>query len=209
MLASKKMKIASLMAGLGMMLVTASAQAVPIQLTLLEGTNPSTNVFETNASGHISLGLVLDVTAFYNETTSAPLNSLLGFDMGIASSTGGLALEGITLSTGLGGFMEYAPGQFVNTNLNNPAVIGSNDFLLATLDIAKTAAGTLDLDILGTLWLANEPLSLDFLLDGLSLTGSIATAPVPEPGTWLLMGTGLALLIGLKRRKLLNGPTPV
>lgn len=63
--------------------------------------------------------------------------------------------------------------------------------------------GTVDIFHDGTLNVSVFSTGGDFYLDSsrLVVNGDNGTAPVPEPGTLLLMGTGLAGLVAVRRRK--------
>lgn len=81
----------------------------------------------------------------------------------------------------------------------------SGNITLASLTFSGIGLGTSLLDLTGTLDLGNmDPTTFEFILDPASAQGSImvaeAPAPIPEPGTWMLIGVGLVGLVGMRRK---------
>ncbi|ALC17817.1 hypothetical protein DSOUD_3092 [Desulfuromonas soudanensis] len=70
----------------------------------------------------------------------------------------------------------------------------SGSFTLASLNFTGIGLGTSPLTLTGELDLGNAG------LDPVNVAGSVTVAPVPEPGTFLLLGLGLAGIVGYRRR---------
>lgn len=84
--------------------------------------------------------------------------------------------------------------------------LGSYDFNLDSDTFGGTISGKYDLMLDGTLNVFIEPVFGDFYADWSKLTvhGDDGTAPVPEPATMLLLGTGLLAVAGTSRKKRLG-----
>lgn len=83
-------------------------------------------------------------------------------------------------------------GTFLPWDLLTEPLSGS--FTLASLNFTGIAPGTSPLTLTGDLDLGNAG------LDSVNAAGSVTVAPVPEPGTFLLLGLGLAGIVGYRRR---------
>lgn len=111
--------------------------------------------------------------------------------------------EGTFLSTG--GTTFYVPGTVNNTlgrvNLTANSLLGvlpgvSGNGVLASLNFNATSVGS------SVLQLADVVLLDADLLDIQAQTQGISVSVIPEPGTWLMFGLGLAAVGGLVRRRM-------
>lgn len=124
----------------------------------------------------------------------------LSFDPSVLQATG--STEGAFLPTG--GTTFFSPGSFDNTlgvySFTVGTLIGALPGVngagtLATLSFDVAAAGVSSLTL-------SDVVLLDSALAEIpaQLQGGVVTA-VPEPGTWLMFGLGLAGVAGLARRR--------
>ena len=87
--------------------------------------------------------------------------------------------------------------------INQPGLIGDGffDFSYTSAEYGWSIAGLLQLNFLGTLDVTINSIYGDFYLDQSTLVADGATAPVPEPATMLLLGTGLLGLVAFGRKR--------
>jgi hypothetical protein len=93
--------------------------------------------------------------------------------------------------------------------IGDPDTVTRYDFTLEDAEIGWTLIGLADINYDGTLHLAIQRTRGDFYVDWSRITasgekwddGPSGSAPVPEPATMLLLGTGLAGMAAARRRK--------
>ncbi|GAB6907349.1 putative Secreted protein containing PEP-CTERM bacterial domain [Desulfosarcina cetonica] len=94
---------------------------------------------------------------------------------------------------------------FVETAfISQPGIIGDGfyNFSYTSETYGWSLAGLIQLNLLGTLDVTVTSVFGDFYLDYSILTANGESAPVPEPATMLLLGTGLVGLAGASRKKI-------
>jgi len=195
----------------------ASISLVPNSQNVALGANFSVDVMVSGLAANQSVG---------------GASFLLGFDSSILQGTGftldpdakmGFALDPVSndfgSSFGAGGTSPFEGFFLADVSLNDAALqaLQGSGFRLATLNFTAIASG------FSPLTLAVEPTQGIFLSDGLgaalptqAVNGSVCVgnaaggpndacnvAAVPEPGTMLLLGSGLAALVRNRRRKAL------
>jgi len=187
---------------LGIVFMTSAAHAIALSV------NPiSQNVLLGN-----SVGVTLDISGLGD--SSAP--SLGVFDLDLIFDPTILAFNNVIFGDpilgdqldifGLGSFFTHdatTPGMvnLFELSLDDEADLNNYQaasFSLATLTFNTLGTGTssLGLSIKSLGDASGDPLVLDTLNNG-SVT---ATAPVPEPSTWLLLFSGLIGMVGIKRK---------
>lgn len=112
--------------------------------------------------------------------------------------------SGVTFGTSLAGYLNVYSSDPVAGTINlagidisaNPITNGT--FLLATLVFSGTGVGSSAIELLGT---SSYLLSTSMLEENFAPANSeVTVAPVPEPGTLLLLGAGLAVGYLVRRR---------
>jgi PEP-CTERM motif len=169
------------------------------------GTGPQafSGVTWTSTNGFIQGGSVFGYTGGYgfigNGFWDGGLGPMAGTNDPDSSS---MTFTFATPVTGVGGFINYAPGAG-----RGPTTIfaydSANNLLGSTVLTFSTGGGTNTGQFHG--FLMNSPSISSFTLQGnyVGLTNLTvdATAPVPEPGTLVLFGTGACLLVARLRKR--------
>ena len=160
--------------------------------------------FDAGPSTTVTVNDPFTVSLYLDSGATAPVTSQL-FGYAFNATDNGLTTNGVT---GNGSYLDLGSNPvYENNYLANIFVPGSmavidpnspTDVFLAAFELVATAAGEFQLDVSGIASLFLEPLPLFF---DAGLTIIAEAAPVPEPGTWMLMGTGLLGLIYWTRRQ--------
>ena len=161
--------------------------------------------FDAGPSTTVTVNDPFTVSLYLDSGATAPVTSQL-FGYSFNATDNGLTTNSVT---GNSNYMSLGANPVYEENfvLNffdpsaTMAVIDPNsptDVFLAAFELVATAAGEFQLDVSGIASLFLEPLPLFF---DAGLTIIAEAAPVPEPGTWMLMGTGLLGLIYWTRRQ--------
>jgi len=186
-LTSKVFQVFGLAAMLG--LFASTAQAVPVYLQA-----------PTDASGNITMltGESLSIDLMMDRASMPNSMVYYGFD---ANLSGGLDVQGVSGN----GLYTASPFPLLNMDFEfmpvNPfaALEGPGslpDVLLASFDLVASEVGSFTFDINGASIFLGEHLPALFQV-GSEITINV----VPEPGTWLLLATGLAGMVFWARRK--------
>jgi hypothetical protein len=181
-------RLLPLVLAVGLFAAAASADQIPIGFISFDVTGLNTAQFDiTNETGPNST--VFPDTSF-PVTTSVSLSNLVLTVDGVTQpstyftlSGDGLSWDGSPLSTLTAITSATLTGTFSTTSLTLND--GSTDTILPTFSVTITGgAGKLE----------DQDSAIIYA------TTSSGPPPVPEPGTWLLMGTGLAIVLYFGRR---------
>jgi hypothetical protein len=168
--------------------------------------------FSTTSSG----GITSANSTFALMITALPGYALSGFNLTEAGDYFAFAGSGSTAQVAVGGQLRVTPlggsTQLASIVAGAPFT-STNDFAAPTLDWSATAAVT---PLTGTVMMAN--VSIQNLLrarvtgsDGFAFVEkkeaflSVSTSPIPEPETYVLLLSGLGVVLFLGRRRSLKG----
>jgi hypothetical protein len=181
--------VAAAVLGVLGVLGAATAQAVPV---LSLAVNPNPVAPGGNVQVNVLISGAVDLYAYQF--------SLL-FNPAVLQASA--PTEGAFLPTG--GTTFYVPGTVNNTlgsvNLTIGSLLGAlpgvnGDGVLASLSFNATAVGSSVLQFADVVLLDSD------LLDIQAQTQAVTVSVIPEPGTWLMFGLGLAAVGGLVRRRM-------
>ncbi len=177
-------------AALGAMAATASAQTAGPVLSLVATPNPG--VVGSPVSVAVAITSVVDLYAYQFS---------LSFDPAVLQATS--VTEGAMLPSG--GTTFFVDGSINNTlgsiSFTAGSLIGAlpgvnGNGVLANIGFNVTQAGSSPLNFSDVLLLDSNLLDIAVQVQN----GTLVTA-IPEPGTWLMFGLGLAGVAGLARRR--------
>ena len=160
--------------------------------------------FDPSAS-EIYVGDSVDIDIVISDLTN---DNLAGFDLTINYDSSILAFDSHTLGTELGDIDLFEASDWtVGDNLVEVSwiwdpVFWSNQpdsFTLATISFTGISGGISDL-FFSDVILSDDSWPAVAFSDVTLETGSVDVAPVPEPTTMLLFGTGLAGLVGFRKK---------
>jgi hypothetical protein len=186
------------------------AQAWAIPMTRLDITVAGVEVSEVAVGSSFDLNVIV----YENDPFAFDFVAIFGFVTTLTPDTASaFTINEIVMADGIDPFEVPAlpvsyPGQYISGTANADPLVPINygeDTLLATLDITANNVGLFELGIVSDLDNPFEGLltafsSLPFDM-GSSTSINVAAAPVPEPGTVVLMLMGLGGLGLLKRKR--------
>jgi general secretion pathway protein D len=122
----------------------------------------------------------------------------IGFNPAVLSAA--TVIEG-SLFSSLGvffspGFIDNTAGTitFIGDSLSGPGPGVSTDGMLATITFNTIGVGSSSIDLANIILLDSSFADIAFTASGTTVT--VASSAVPEPGSWLLLGSCLVLLFG-------------
>ena len=118
------------------------------------------------------------------------------------------ACGGICLSATSGQYTGTVNGQFVNAGSTTGTTATALSFQTVTgnasISLFDSADNLVTVLSGGTLLTYNGTTAIEYFSAHMNYDGfyseSFTTSPVPEPGTWLLLGTGMAAMVGTRVR---------
>ena len=169
-------------------------------LSFATSTTPVASAELVGPTSDIFVGDMFDVAVIANDVES--MNELLAFGFDLNYGMTAFAFNGATM----GSLFFDDSFQFPATDVAGSTFPGlsGNDILLASLSFTALTTGTFDLGIASNSSDLNEGLTT-LLGPKIDITQSldieVSAAPVPEPSTFLLLGSGLAGLAFYRRKR--------
>jgi len=190
---NKFFKVVGLTAMLG--LFASTAQALPIYMQV-NGADANGNV--TMWSGDtLTVNMLIDSAGL--PFTGQGAIDYYGFDVTLDAGLTLGSVSGNSLYQTSGFSMLNTAYEFIPLDPANLAIAGSGgtlpDVLLASFDLVASTLGNFTFDVNGGVFFGEPIASLFQVGNALNIT------VVPEPGTWLLLATGLFGMIFWARRK--------